>query len=376
MNNKPHREYSIDLLRELSMLMIVSLHSLSHGNILSLSSDNLLYGVFFHIVFAICILSVNIFVLISGYFLSQQHFRTSKLINLICETLFYAWLILCLRFCLHDKPDSSEILASVLPISFKLYWFISAYIVMYMLSPVVNSALKRLTQKQHIVLIIVLVAIFSLWSDLIPFSTPMGISGRGTDVVWFVVLYIIGAYIGQYVKDVKTNKALIFGAGCCALLVVSWLALMLVMNLVGLKLDKDHFVFASNYYYRYNSLFSLIGSVCLFLVFKNIVITGKFWTRLIKFVAPLTLGVYLIHDNPLLRNYVWKGLVNMESLTPNSPLIVFVYVLLVFTICLMLDCVRKLVTSLYSNNQNYKAFMERLDSKTVLLFSNIVDKFL
>lgn len=376
-SSKPaQREYSIDLLRILSMLMIVSLHSLSHGGIITLAGDVNVYGIYFHCVYSLCILSVNVYVLISGYFLINQIFRTSKLLKLIAETLFYAWLIVGVRVLMHDTPGMGDVFKSILPISFNFYWFISAYIIMFILSPVINKAVLMLNQRQHLSLIIVSVLVFSLWSDIIPFSAPMGLSGRGTDVVWFIVLYLIGAYIRRYVGVVDKKKSLGGALLCCSLLVITWLAIIGILSVRDMGLDRDHYVFASNFYFKYNSLLSLGGSVCLFLFFRNMTVNGFWGTRVIKFIAPLTLGIYLIHDNPLVREYVWSGLIKIEELTPVLPLYVMIYVLFVFIAGIFIDVIRKYILCAYTNTKIYKGLLERIDLKTESIFEKCLNKYI
>ena len=76
------RNYALDLLRILSMLMIVFLHSNSHGGMFYSPETGLDgYVIGSWVVEVLCIVSVNVFVLISGYFLCEQSFRLSRVVR-------------------------------------------------------------------------------------------------------------------------------------------------------------------------------------------------------------------------------------------------------------------------------------------------------
>lgn len=94
------RNYALDLLRILSMFMIVMLHSGSHGRTLLISEGLTPYSIWFHFVEALTICSVDVFVLISGYFLCTQQFKPSRIIKLYFAVVFYsiAWLLFRLMF--------------------------------------------------------------------------------------------------------------------------------------------------------------------------------------------------------------------------------------------------------------------------------------
>lgn len=85
------RDYALDLLRILSMIMIVTLHSGSHGGYMD--SPDTIINIWQRLINALCLCSVNIFVLISGYFLVFERFRLSKLLKLCTEVWFYSIII-------------------------------------------------------------------------------------------------------------------------------------------------------------------------------------------------------------------------------------------------------------------------------------------
>jgi len=95
-------------------------------------------------------------------------------------------------------------------------------------------------------------------------------------------------------------------------------------------------------------------------LFLNIRVENKFVQRVISFVAPLTMGVYLIHDNEKARDFVWQGLRDMEP-TIAAPFMTIGYVIMVFVVCLAIDEVRQLLFSIINKRDRYKAIMKRVD---------------
>ena len=83
------RNYAIDLLKIVSMYMIVLLHSGSHGGTLEIDTGLNAYTIFFHFIDALTMCAPNVFVLISGYFLCTQKFRLSRVLRMDFVVIFY-----------------------------------------------------------------------------------------------------------------------------------------------------------------------------------------------------------------------------------------------------------------------------------------------
>lgn len=85
------RSSNFELLRILSMCMIIGAHYVYHGGLLSEGTAlNQVFASFLRIGGK---LGVTIFVLIGAYFLSVQEFKSERIIKLFFETAFYSVLI-------------------------------------------------------------------------------------------------------------------------------------------------------------------------------------------------------------------------------------------------------------------------------------------
>lgn len=299
---KIKRDYSMDLLRIISMFMIVVLHSISHGTFLdnSFTCNN----AYFYLIDSFCIVSVNCFVLISAYFLINDRFRLSKIVLLLCNTVFYSWVILfiCKSFSLVDI-SSESLIKAILPLSFREYWFVSAYVGMYLLSPLLNITIKIMSRIQHLSAVILLLCIFSISSDLIPKGNAFG-ADYGYSLVWFVCLYFIATYIKKYNINIAFKRCILGYILFSCIMFSSYI----ILNLLIGKNPTLHNYEIPTYYMRYNSIFNCIASVLLFLAFRSVQISSRWIIKMITLIAPLTFGIYLIHDNPIFREWYWKAL--------------------------------------------------------------------
>ena len=101
---------------------------------------------------AFCLVAVNVYVLISGYFLSEAQFAWRRVMTVICQTLFYTILIppalaLCGILPLSELTDVYRLQKGVFPVQSGHYWFVSAYVVMCLLSPFLNEGINASGKK-------------------------------------------------------------------------------------------------------------------------------------------------------------------------------------------------------------------------------------
>lgn len=372
-SSRQSRNYSLDLLRIISMFMIVCLHSNSHGGLMEIPETGFdAYRIFSWCIQAMSVVSVDVFVLISGYFLCQQSFRLSRVFRLMLQTWFYSWIICLIFIVLKRLPAvSSTTISSVFAISFRWYWFISAYIGMSLLSPILNHVLDTCSRVQHLIAAVVMVLLFSTWCDVIPQADPFAVSS-GSSLTWFITLYVVAAYIRRYVDLGKVKHTFKVFLGLSALLV----AIMLVFYFLSRKISLFASYAMHNYYFRFNSGIVLASAIALFLTFLKHQLYSGILVRLVKFASPLTLGVYLIHDNPLMRDVIWKQLFPLNSMARDMLWIPKTVgsVVTVFVACIMIDFIRAKLFSLIESTSFYKKGMNAID-RIVPRMCDIIEKY-
>ncbi|MCD8379219.1 MAG: acyltransferase [Lachnospiraceae bacterium] len=337
------RESNFEALRLLAMALVVTLHYLSKGNVLKPLTEELQWMDWAAwLLEAFAYVAVNAYVLLTGYFMCQSKFRLGRLLQIILEVWFYSLVIPLVlgAFGILNLGALTiyDWLILIFPLSMQHYWFLSVYVLLVIISPLLNRAIAAMNQKQLAGVTILVALPQVLLKSILPLTFTMDDGGWG--ILWFVELYLIAAYIRKYgipFLSTKTKAALVYLAG----VLLTWGG-GLVMNRIYLATgrfsDKVTFTFS------YNHIFILIASVGFFCIFANMKSGEGLLSRLILRLAPYSLGVYLLHENILLR-YEWP--VWLSVAMPNSliQLIVewIVKVAIVMVVGLFVDFLRSLL---------------------------------
>lgn len=349
---KKKRDANIELLRIVAMLMIITLHFNSRSNaLLVLGEPASNVQIFATVLEAIAITGVNVYVLISGYYLSSSKVRLSKVLLLILQVYFYTLLISCAMMFVgaysvkpEDKLDRA--LRYLFPISSEHYWFVTAYVIMYVLAPVMNAAVNTLKRKQLKTVIIGLLTWFCFIKSIVP--VKFGTDRMGYDFGWFICLYLIAAYIRKY------NIVLFRDAKKSALVYLISVVVIAAFSLVFYKINFDTGNF--NYYAEvpchYNFFFALTGALGLFSVFRFMRLKENLLADVIRIIAPYTLGVYLLHMHFEIADRWVEWIEHIIGETPLDNVLTFfihlvVSVLIVFFAGIFVDWIRKYIFNFF-----------------------------
>ena len=147
------RQANYELLRIVAMAMVITLHYLGKGGLLTgqeqawKTADTLAW-----LLEAFCVAAVDVYVLISGYFLVDASFRFGKLCMLWLQIFVYSVgvpALLCLLGILPVQEISMErVLTWIFPVLREHYWFATAYVVMYLFAAFLGKAVRQIPQKQ------------------------------------------------------------------------------------------------------------------------------------------------------------------------------------------------------------------------------------
>lgn len=185
-----HNLVGIELLRIVAMMMVVGLHYLNFGGILwseAVTNRRIAWGIE-----AFLFVAVNCYVLISGYFLVKaKAFHWSKVGALWAHTAFYALLFTLVADVYTGKWNLAGIVHSLLPIRYTMYWFVTAYMGMYILSPYLSRLACHLEKNEYKKFLMILTGLFVLYSFLRQDADPFNIGG-GYTMAWFCVLFFWG----------------------------------------------------------------------------------------------------------------------------------------------------------------------------------------
>lgn len=298
---------NIELLRILAMVMVVAMHfmresgSLLEGGMEGSASGRQFFGTFLE---AFCIVAVNAYVFISGYFGSEGSFKFSKAITFLCQIWFYELLIPLVLNCFGVSTVGREqgiygIVQYILPVESDTYWFAASYFLLMLMMPVLNAAVKNLEKKQLQMVLAGLLLIFCGIKSICPIVLPL--DRYGYDFSWFLCVYLAAAYLKKYGSRFFERKAWKIYLGSCLLSFLMTAALWYVQRSVS----------GAAYYFtvpfHYNFVLCLTGAAGLFYGFLKINIREGRLADGIRKAGKYSFGIYLFHEHPDIR-YKWYPL--------------------------------------------------------------------
>lgn len=329
------RESNLELLRIVSMLFIIMHHYAVHGFLLK---EN--FNLFPIVINKLIILflsvggeiGVNCFIFISSFYLINSKIKLNKVIDIFIKVTFYSIAIVLILYLMRDdyliKLGNLVIIKEIIKagLSFLIgYWFISCYILLYLSSPFLNKVISNITKIELRVLI---VGMLIIWC----FFRTSGINLFYSNYIWFVLLYFLSTYIKKYISLEKIKQKFLLIWIC-----TTYFILISSILILG-KVLENKILFSKILLHQiapYN-IFIIIISLFLFLYFLKLKI-GE--VNKINYLATSMLGVYLLHDNILVRKYIWSNVYkNFEFLNSNYLFLhAFFSIVTVFFICIIID---------------------------------------
>ncbi len=351
------KQSNFELLRIVAMIFIVARHFVKYSGFDFSAMPFAVPKIWLQFIQMGGKIGVNLFIFITGYFLiNSNRFKISKIIKLWLQVFlysagFYAVFLVC-----GLAPFSLKTFAkALLPVTYKEWWFVSAYFLLYIISPVLNKLLRSLSKSTYQKMLLVF---FILWSVVYTFLFS---NLECNDFLWFIYLYSVSAYIRLW-KDESNLPCYKYHIYAIVVAAVSFL-IVLLFDIIGIKIS----LFADNatIVYKGQSSFILLISIFMFLGFKNLKIKHS---KIINTISSATFGVYLIHENSLVRNFIWEDLFKSTGYSDTCLIIPYSIgvIFLVYTACTIIELLRI--------NLIEKYYM-RLINKIELAINNFINNF-
>ena len=301
------RNSSFELLRIISMFLIVMHHYAFHGTLDWMHYNEQIIGTLRVNIILLMLgkVGVNIFVFIGAYFLVDKKFNFRRPINLFLDTALYSFSIWLLLYFLNPKLifNNAGIIKAIFPFPMPSgYWFVNSYIFILLIMSFLNLLVRKLGRKEFKIVIWMLVILWSVlptFLQIFPYQPNVSATDFGySEGTFFILLYFIGAYIRKYGISISSRMIGLTGV----ILIINVLYIYLMSNAsLYTKLN----IFQSLY-----NPFSLFWSLIVFIVFTKF----KFYSKVVNFISSSMFGVYLIHENSYVRPIIWKSLINSALL--------------------------------------------------------------
>ena len=362
MNN---RNYGIDMLRMISMFMVVILHVLGQGGVypstIKLSGG---YEIAWLLeIIAFC--AVNCFGIISGYVGVDAEFRINKAVSMWLLVVFYTLLITgCYAAFFPEEITWEHWLKAFLPVSKAQYWYFKSYFGMFFFIPYFNKLLNSLKEKELLHLGLAIIMIFSVWQTIIQneiFGTQ-----KGYNLLWLSLLYLLGGIIKKLNHKITLRK--------CMWIIIFWGGVFLTWGwkyIVELKFPESSH---ANFFVSYISPTVLMCAVAMVMIFQKIECDNRLYKQFIKIGAPSAFSVYIIHAHPLIYdNILFNRFTKVAEYSPiHLAIAVIAIALAIYISCTIVDMIRIKLFKWFRINEISRYLGEKADNALLFIGKFII----
>lgn len=289
------RNYGIDLLRLVAAFYVVVLHVMCQGGLYGATALYSYQNYIARLLLIFCFCAVNIFGIISGYVGYRETEKPASLsgfLQLWLSVVFYG-AVICGGYMLFHPGTASwqDLVSMFFPLTKNLYWYFSAYSLVYFLGPYLNRFLRSASdaalKRCFFLICFVIVPLECLKSA---FSMAGGYSA-----LWLLILYLLGGImkktgIGSHISS--------------AIAALSILMLDLASFYLGIRLPETRFFIFD---ITFEVSFSHITPVYLASAILHVILFSRLrfrpWIqKLIAFAAPAAFYIYIAN----VQDTFWK----------------------------------------------------------------------
>ena len=311
--------------------------------------------------------------MISGYVGLYSKHRPRSIINLwICVLLYdiASAIALIIVHSLTDRPfPYTTVLFAFFPAFSGQHWYFSVYFVCFFFFPILNGCLQTLPRKtieNTLLSVCILLTILDFF-----FQNRYVAITYGYSIVWISFLYLLGGYFSKYqiLKNISVKKGLVGYLACTILLTVCYYAVSFVAQPFWdtATIQRNFFV--------YNNLL-VFCAIFLLATFEKLVFPQKI-CACIRYVAPTTFGVYIIHQSPAFRAAFLDGKTGWLSAFP-FPFSVFAVcgtAVAIFAVCVVIERVCLKVFQILHMDR-LTLFLEQASTHSLSFFKRVLSHVL
>lgn len=267
--NIPNNGFVIDISRATTNIQCILLQIFRH------------FGVLGNSVFFIC----------SAWFLlKSKNWNKKKWLFMVIEIWVVSIVIFIITYIiLHGNISIGIIISSLFPTTFGNNWYMTCYLLFYPIHPILNSIVNMMNQRQlfRSTLVMVFLYVFMNFINCSWFFLSA--------IILWITIYFAIAYMQKYLMSFVDNireNIILFIIG-----VIGFIGIILITDICGLYSQ----VLSDKVMRWVNNCnpFLLAMSIAMFNIARNI----HFKNRFINYISKLSLLIYIIHENIILRTY-------------------------------------------------------------------------
>jgi len=273
----------------------------------------------------LCVVAVNVYVLISGWFGIRASIK--GFVNLLLPVFFYT-VLLYIPFLLtsYETITIKDFILDVVVVG-RPYWFVVSYLLLYILSPILNMYADRTNKNTYRVFLI----IFFIFDFLYGWGNGKEQFACGYSCISFVGIYLLARYLKLYPCKISRVKGLF----CLCLYVLT--SLLTTIWIVVYSQIKDKCVLGD--YICYNCPFVMFASLFLFFYFQKM----NFKSSKINWLSASAFSVYLIHCHPIVFDFFCNSTKWLFDRFDGllGIVVLFLWLCSVFFLCIFIDKLMK-----------------------------------
>lgn len=336
---KKERNSNFELLRILSMILIVGYH-FSGVAIANEAFEINTYIKSF--IYNIGLSGVNLFFMMTGFFLiGKKDFSGRKVLSLLfqivtCNILLLFFFLIMKATGLIQYPDLTLFKFFGIiehdyfsPVSSAQHWFLTAYLILFVMIPVFNPYLQKLNVKGYVILLLVT---WFFW-----FVLPYSFYFRYYHIQRGFFFYALGGFFQLFLRN-NSKKQFILGiVSFCLLLPFS-------VYLRDIFLHEEATPFLSKYMlialkFGLDGIFIPLLSIAIFLIFKNL----SFQSKIVNGISASIFSIYIMHGHGFIRPFFEKILPSVNINCNEYPLNLLIRIAIIFVVCISFDVLRRLI---------------------------------
>ena len=304
--NKPMRNSGIELFKVIGMFLIVICHVLQtlseNPNVEKIISQEYATNniqTLLMIILRYCgVIGNTIFFVSSAWFLlDSKKFSMKKEFFMLFEVWIVSVLIMFILIAAGPVQIGKKMMIkSLFPTFFATNWYMTCYLLFYPIHTVLNSVIQNMSQKN-------LLRTATVMAFLYLGMNTVRNSFFASFLIQWITIYFVVAYLKFYMKDFCDSKKgnLIMFILCLGMTI----GMVVMTNILGLRI-----AFFSNkvqYWRQICNPFIVFGVIAML----NLVRRSTFRSKFINGLSSLSLLIYIIHENYLLRTYYRPKIINL-----------------------------------------------------------------
>lgn len=353
------RNSSIELLRIIMMLQIIFLHVADYGDY---KKNALLLGgkheLLFWLVWLLCRCPVYMFIIIMGYFMCDSNGMNWKRVGKVYIPMYVYAIIIPAAVMVSGSLalEWDDYARAFFPALSRTWYFMTLYLIILILSPYLNKLIHAMNKKEFLILLGILFFLFCIWQPLAgiePVNEVISVkkiiaTEMGKSLYDFIFMYLLGAFLKRY----RFLPERLGGKW------KNWMNLALFLALGLLQTGLVYLFPEITGIVPYNdNPVSVLQCIVLFRFFANM----QFYSGVINVVSVCNLGIYMIHEHPLIRTILWDKIIRMGNLefyqNKSYPFKIAAIVLAVYIGCGLLEYLRQragLLLRIVTKGKNHK----------------------